>query len=496
MALQKNFEKFSVSMLFSSLITTWHALFFPIRVNSRVVLQPWLLQQGFLPYVQIGDEHAPLLPYILSWLSQLFNADGLFTARFLHGFLVWLIIFVSVWFTFQRGGRWAAFACGAFFFVASNSLGFWAMWYDLAVAPIFLLAFFVIIHERPLFTMKMFLIGTMTGIGFLLKQHALLLALLVPLALFTNIANHKLVWRDYVKPGLLSLVGFLIPISLYLVYFFSQSPDGYALWYWLIEFNLVGEYSALGAKAPTLPEIRGVLPLFVMILPFAFTTFHLGYIQQEKRQARERWWLLFMMLLTAVMLYPRYSTMHWAATLPFLAIASGIACGEIVTSTLKDKSKSFQTYKHWGLYLAIVGVLWVGPGTFNYMNVFIERENRTFIEYDGLPALARQITQTTPLGNILLFPDDEGVGNLYYLLEKEPPRFWLMNYPWFRNEYETERWLTTVANDPPDQIIYFTSRGPQRYPELDQFISQGYQTMYQLEWNNQVVEIKERIPGN
>lgn len=479
-------------MLFSSLITIWHALFLPVRVNSRVVLQPWLLQQGFIPYVQIGDEHAPLLPHILSWISPLFRGDALLTARIVHAALIGFIIFASVWFAFNAGGRWAGIACGAYFLVASNSLGFWAMWYDLVVTPLFLLAYFVILEERNSVQTRIFWIGFFSGVGFLLKQHVILLAGAVPLLLLVQRVPGKSVVEQYVKPILIGLLGCLLPILIYAVYYFGLTNDGYALWYWLIKFNIAGDYSSLGAKLPTLSEVRAILPLFIMLVPFILNSFQLRGDPQKKRQLRERLWLLFFMMITAVMLYPRYSTMHWATMLPFLAIVSGMAAGEILEPLTGEKR--FQTYQQWGLYLAIVGILWVGPGTLNYINLYRERENRTLIEYDGLPELAQQITGVTSLGNILLFPDDEGVGNLYYLLGKTPPRFWLMNYPWFRNEYETNKWLTAVQTAPPDQVIYFTSRGPQLYPELDQFITERYQTIHQLEWGGQIVEIKERIP--
>ncbi|MAT99248.1 MAG: hypothetical protein CL608_19075 [Anaerolineaceae bacterium] len=486
----KNFDKYVKSMLFSSLIATWHALFFPIRVNSRMVFQPWLLQQGFLPYVQIGDEHAPLLPHLLAWSSVLFDGDALFTARFLHGFLIWLIIFVSIWIVFERAGRWGAVACGAYYFALSNGLGFWAMWYDLAVTPLFLIAYLVITSKRFSLPTKLFLVGLSTGIGFLVKQHALLLAILVPVFLLTHSTTNKPVWKHYIKPSLLSLVGFLVPVMAYLIYFFSMTNNWYAIWYWLVAFNIAGEYSALGAKTPTIQEIRVILPTFIMILPFVLGTIHLSFIRNEKQKAGERWWLLLIMMLTAVMLYPRYSTMHWATMLPFLAIVSGIACGELVS----DAAASFHQfrYRQWGVYLAIVGLLWIGPGTLNYIHVYRERENRILIEYDGLPELAELITNTTTLDSILLFPDDEGVGNLYYLLEKTPPGFWMMNYPWFRNRYEIDQWMTAVTKEPPDQIIYFASRGPDLYPEMNQFVTSRYHTVHELEWNGQLVEIKER----
>lgn len=481
--------KLGMSLLFSSLIAVWHALFFNVRVNSRMVLQPWLLQQGFIPYVHIGDEHSPLLPYILSWLSPLFNDDALFTARIVHVGLIWLIVAVCIWTVFDKAGRWAALACSAYFFAMSNSLGFWAMWYDLAVAPIFLVAYFVVTNKRISFSNQMLLIGLLSGFGFLIKQQALLLSLIVPIALVTQPTRNRSIWSNYVKPLIMSVIGFLTPVSIYLFYYFELTNDWYALWYWLVLFNVVGDYGSLGAKAPSVQEIRSILPAFVMIVPFILETIGVTRTKQGNQVGTERWWLLLMMALSAIMLYPRYSTMHWATMLPFLAIASGIACGELLSTTTENR---VQAYQRWGVYIAIVGMLWIGSGLLIYRATYQNREMRILIEYDSLPELANLITDTTQLGNIMLFPDDEGVGNLYYLLKKLPIHFWMMNYPWFLNGYEINRWRTVTDMAQPDQVIYFASRGPHLYPEMDAYISERYETTRVLEWNSQIVEIKER----
>ncbi len=489
----KTVQKIGISVLFSSLIAIWHTFFFNVRVNSRMVLQPWLLQQGFIPYSHIGDEHTPLLPLVLSWLSPLFNNDALLTARVAHGALIWLIIAACIWVVFAKTGHWGAIACGAYFFALSSRLGFWAMWYDLAIVPIFLAAFFIITSKRISFSMQLLLIGLLSGIGFLIKQHALVIFVIVPITLVAQPRGTKDTWDRYIKPLTLSVIGILIPILIYLLYYFSLTNDWYAIWYWVILFNLVGEYNDLGAKAPSLQEIRTILPVFIMIIPFTLKT--IGYTRAKKKSdvtgLAERWWLLLMIMLSAIMLYPRYSTMHWATMLPFLAIASGIACAELLFATTENRG---QIYQQWGIYLAIVGMLWIGSGLLNYGSAYRNREMRTLIEYDTLPELAKLITDTTPLENIVLFPDDEGVGNLYYLLKKLPPRFWIMNYPWFRNDYEINQWLIEIETAQPAQVIYFTSRNPQLYPEMNDYILERYKTVYVIEWNGQVVEIKERNP--
>ncbi|MEJ2750783.1 MAG: hypothetical protein P8183_23180, partial [Anaerolineae bacterium] len=369
---------------------------------------------------------------------------------------------------------------------------FWALWYDLAVTPVFLAAFFVITSKRMSFSTQMFLIGFLSGLGFLIKQQALLLSLIVPIALVTQPVKKGRVWSNYGKPLVLSVIGFLVPVSIYLFYYLRLTNDWYALWYWVILFNVVGDYNSLGAKAPSAQEIRLVLPAFVMLVPFVLRTIGIAQTGGRRNQVvAERWWLLLMLVLSAIMLYPRYSTMHWATMLPFLAMLSGIACGELLVTNSKNR---VQVYQWWGVYIAIVGILWLGKGVLIYRTSYQNRETRTLIEYDSLPELANLISDTTELGSIVLFPDDEGVGNLYYLLKKLPPRFWMMNYPWFRNEYEIDRWLTEMNIAQPDQVVYFASRGPHRYPEMEAYISERYTTTHVLEWNDQVVEIKERIP--
>lgn len=411
-------------------------------------------------------------------------------ARIAHGCLIWFLIAVSILFMFKKTGRWGAIACGAYYIAMSNKLGFWAMWYDLAVAPVYLAAYFVIISKRIPFNVRLFFIGLLTGVGFLIKQHAALIFVVVFIALMMQKIEKQDVLKVYIKPFIISVSGLLLPILAYLIYYFLITDEWYALWYWMIWFNLAGDYSILGQKLPTLRDIRAILPAFLMIVPFIVM---MGAPQEktQKKVINEQRWLLLFLALTTVMLFPRYSTMHWATMAPFLAIASGWVCAELLTNNTRGHRS--QVYLRWGIYVAVVGLLWIGDGVLVYRTAYLERHSRILIEFDSLPELTESITKAGDLGEVLLFPDDEGVGNLYYLLQKTPPGYWLMNYPWFQNSYEINQWLEKVEANKPDHIIYFADRGPQMYPQFNAYILMNYQTVKVLEWNNQFVEIKQLI---
>lgn len=52
----------------------------PLSLGPRVILQPWLLQHGFIMYENIVDMHSPLMPMILAALVPLIP-NGLRTRK-------------------------------------------------------------------------------------------------------------------------------------------------------------------------------------------------------------------------------------------------------------------------------------------------------------------------------------------------------------------------------------------------------------------------------
>ena len=117
------------------------AIFFttrlPITADPRMVLQPWLLNQGFIPFLHIADEHSPLLPHLLAWVQSLVGNDGILALRLAHGTtLTLLFVLVSSW-LWMRYGIWAAAAGIAFFWAFAVRFGLTTFWYNLALAPVY-----------------------------------------------------------------------------------------------------------------------------------------------------------------------------------------------------------------------------------------------------------------------------------------------------------------------------------------------------------------------
>jgi hypothetical protein len=81
---------------------------------------------------------------------------------------------------------------------------------------------------------------------------------------------------------------------------------------------------------------------------------------------------------------------------------------------------------------------------------------RQIYEYSDLVPLAQQIRSSIPPDeSVYLFPNDETTSNLYYLLDNQPPRFWIFYYSWNLLDWTKTKILSTLAVQPPYWIEYF-----------------------------------------
>lgn len=485
-------EGLFLSLFFASVIAFGHAYLFDIRLNSRMVLQPWLLWNGFVQYQHIADEHAPLLPQLLAWLLPVFHGDALLTARVVHALLIGSTVFGGVLWARRVSSRWAAIATGAFF-LAWSTLAYWAMWYDLALAPVYLVLFFLMsqdVQGRP--AMRLGLAGLVTGLAILIKQQALVLVIILPIWLIWQYRLRRVSPRQGISLSSSYFLGLAIPVVAYLGYYYRLAGTFQDLLYWSLSFNLTGDYRSLGQLAPTADQIRQVLPAFLMVVPFVAGLVSPQHLQGNTVPPQsQRIWLMIFLILAILMLYPRYSTMHWAVALSFIALISGIACADLVRQR-KDRSPWPST---WGVYLAVV-LLWTLSAVFTYSQRLSHPRLQNLIEFSPLVDLADQLkSRNLPDEGIVLFPDDEGVSNLYYLLQRQPPKFWMMNYPWFINPYTIARWVQAMETERPQTLIFFPGRGEyeQYAPEMIEYIQSRYQAIETLDWGGQVVQIMTRF---
>lgn len=487
-----------ISSTFACIVTLGHAVLFDLKANPRMVLHPWLLQHGFLQYANIADEHAPLLPQILAWLSPLWNGDALLTLQVVHACLILATVFGSVLWVYKHYGRWAAIATGAYFIAWSGLGGFWAMWYDLALCPLYLFIFINLVAPSPTTEFKLgrraLVVGLASGLALLIKQQAILVVALFIIWLVISRASGPRAYGQTLKVIALFLLGVSLPLITYLAYFWYQAGTLDALFYWIVEFNFTNGYSKLGLLLPTALQVQQALPAFWLLLPLGASLFQSK--QSDLYSDRKtRLGLILFIAVSAVMQYPRYSTMHWATALPFIAIGAGIVCHDLLRVGLRTSEGQIIQRS---IYTALV-LLWLSGLATHYLPRLSGLPPRQLIEYDQLQSLAEQLkAKNLARGNFVLFPDNESVSNLYYLLDASPPKFWLMTYPWFMNEFTLAHWLESLETEKPKNVILFEGQFDwTSNQEALAYIQAHYQTVDVLKWQDLPVRIMlRRSPDN
>ena len=121
----------------SALLAVFFTTRLSITADPRMVLQPWLLNQGFIPYLHIADEHSPLLPHLLAWVQMLVNGDAIMALRLSHTVTLTALFALLTGWLWHRHGTWAMVAGFAFAWAFAVRFGLTTFWYNLALAPLF-----------------------------------------------------------------------------------------------------------------------------------------------------------------------------------------------------------------------------------------------------------------------------------------------------------------------------------------------------------------------
>jgi len=469
-------------------VSTSLALFFTTRLSitadPRMVLQPWLLNQGFIPYLHIADEHSPLLPHLLAWLQTSLENDGILALRLAHAAtLTLLFALVSTW-LWTRYGLWAAAAGMAFFWAFAARFGLTTFWYNLALAPVFF-GFFISLGVFSLerrYLWRVVLSGVLVGIGVLLKQQAIVL---VPVFLiWLGLVRQRLRsnWRSACIALLLFLVGMTTPVALYIAFYLTVGGNLAALMEWTILFNLTSGYARLGFLLPSHLDMLAIWPAFLLVAPFAASLWLSDSFSGQERLLRL--WLLICALSSLIFLYPRYSPPHWAAAFGFTAAMAAIVSADIVRIGSGISTSAARVVR-----TLVVSFLffWLTYGTFLLWPGMVGTNQPRLLKFDESRELAELLKPILPSHSTLVFvPDNEAVSNAYYVLQRTPPRFWMMHYPWFMQRSVRERWLAELDRNPPDFAVWIddlqdlSSTGPEiqpfifdRYVETSTFIWQG-----------------------
>jgi len=453
----------------------------PLSLGPRVILQPWLMQQNYLLYKNIADEHSPLM-YFLLLAAQPLASNSLEAAKLTLVLLIGLIALLTFWAGWESGGWLSGTFSVLFFALWTPIFGYSKLWHETFLAPLYILLVIlwrILIPSRTN-THLFFTTGLLLGVALLIKQHALLVILAI--ALWHSLNS----WRVR-RPAqyLLWEIAFLffgvsLPVSAFTIYYWLQTGTLKELVFWVIIFNFINNYTQWASLRPSVDHIRLLVPAYLMLPPFIANLLNQG--RQDIRRIQEELGLV-LLVSSSLMIYPRFGFFHLQASLPVLAWVSGTTLANIFYEGRKSKS-SLYLIRGLVCSLPLLWMLYAGiPPVYNALR---SGQPRKIYEYSDLVPLANEIRQRIgPTDCIYVLPDDEATANLYYLTQCKPPELWApTSYPWFMIDTVKPQIVSALEKASPVWIVYFPGRWgiEQHGQELLNYVQENYHLEATLSW--------------
>ena len=264
----------------------------------EMLLWPYLVIKGWLPYQDIAIAHTPLLTLTLTLFYKFFGV-GLLQLKI---FTVILILFTDLtlfWVVKKLWGRYAAIVSLIFYLPLQIFYEGSGLWFDLALAPLGLFIFYSVKRRN------FFGAGLAWALSFLVKQTAFWF--LVPIFFaISGVAGKPILQklRGFIQGILIVLIPFLI-----LFWGMGILPEFY---FWAIKFGVGILPRAEGQIS--LPGIKSAIFSFLPFLIYLFAS------SAKKKEGG----LLVWTLAGLMGIIPRWELFHFQPAIPFLAIAAGL----------------------------------------------------------------------------------------------------------------------------------------------------------------------------
>lgn len=459
----------------------------PLAANPRVILEPWLLRQGYLLYDEVVDIHTPLMPLVLAVLAPLIGEDLRMAKLMIVALLTAATLLIFYWGQ-RKLGWWSGLWAAGFFAVWAPAFFFGKLWHEIFLTPTYLLFLFFFQPNSERHSLRWcVLLGLLGGLSVMIKQHAaVLFAVYLAWELGWAIARQRSlarVLRELVTAGLVSL----LPLAGYTIYQWIQAGGVDPFFYWIAGYHTQGVYSELAEQAPTLAQAAALVSC-ALLLPAALT-----FVLQLKKNGSREWqhpalWLV-LMCAASFTAYPRFEFFHLQPALPFVGLLSAFAIRQALR--FEGPARAFAA----SMVIA-VSLFWIASQGNSYVEAFNPGRARPIYEYSNLPPLAAEIRKETgDSRSFYLFGDDEEVSNLYYFLEAAPPRFWIFHYPWYTLDWMQQRMVAALDEDSTEWVIYFPGQWDveKSAPLVLEYIDEHYQAVKTIEWQGSQVRVLKRV---
>lgn len=383
----KNWRIFLIILLCFHLVLLYLLKF---TAWPEMLLWPYLMIHGWLPYVNIAIAHTPLMLVKLAFFYKIFGV-GVIQLKIFTWILVFVLDLLVFWIAKKLWNvKTALITLGSFavwqVFFDGNGL-----WFDLFMALPALSSFYLVQKK------KYFWAGIFWALAFISKQTAVFF--LIPIGL--EIVQSTKCKLQSIKRFVLGVIPVILLFVL-ILWFFGILP---AFINWAIKFGIFVLPKASGQIQ--LPNLK---TLAVTIFPF------LIFISLIWKTGRKNMNLLVWAVAGALGAYPRFEYFHIQPAIPYLALATGIFFSN---NFLKEKLvKIF-------IVIYILGSLYLFGGFF--MRNF--NEGVRFYEQDVQDVVSYVDSNTSSWDKIFVM---NWWDNIYALSDRLPATDpWIPQLPWY-----------------------------------------------------------------
>ncbi len=325
-------------------------------VFAEMLLEPWLILQGLMPYRDFYQQHAPLVSYLLAAVLAVAPQQAA-TVVAVHTALVVALTLGVVACGARLGGPRLAVAGGVAYVLLLPRLDGGLPWLEPFVAADLLLLLPLLgASGVPRSRSAALVAGFVVGVGVLLKQTAAVGLLAIVACTLWAAQEGRLSWRGSVEYVAASVVGGAVPLALAVLWFAAHGALGAFLDQTLFS-NL--RYAREAALAPSETD----WPVVVLMVALPLAALAVSVVDRPSRRLPPAAFVPLLALGSLATLLPRYAEFHYQQALPFLALSAGLlVCWLVQVRSALDRARRPATLALAlvaGVALASVGALTV-----------------------------------------------------------------------------------------------------------------------------------------
>lgn len=399
-----------------------------ILINLKFTAWPeifsfsYLFNNGFNLYKNMIHPYTPLLTMFLAFVYKIFGYNILVVKTFTYALILINDLFIfKITSKLTKDSKWGIFAV-VFYILTQPFLEGNQLWYDLAISTPILISLWFLLNK------KYFVTGITLAIAFLTKQNSVLFLAIALIYAFKD----KKVFR--------LLLGALLPIIPLAIYLYStKSIIDFVNWtliypskYWT---NFPNYVQMILNKRQLLILVILFLPVFYLIID---------------RKIKNKLLLFGSIIISLVLIYPRFSFFHFQTGLAFLAIIFGLV--------------SFYIKKPIFIYVYLILLVFLIPKDWGRNTRFIDDNKLSIQKSEKIYLL--------------------GPHSLNYVISNNiPPKPWFDNFGWYFEIPGIQQKMVDGWKIDPPQYIYWSipkngnwyDLGTYQPKEVVKYIKNNYQ---------------------